>query len=263
MKKFLIIKLMIISAFAYVNPKDSFFIKEKLKFRYLLLMILYCCNFYSNAQNIVPNSSFENFLNDSIKYYKYKDWKIVNKSGNTPDFNCYKENLKTVTPFNTTMKTGIACMGLDVYPLAESVEVHLKDTLKKDSIYKISMFVKLKKENCVIGVTSFIVYLTDSLMSYNKYKKNAPVLLRNSDSTAIINSTEWVRIEEKYKAKGGECFLILGSYKKKDWELYLYYLPILKQQQKLYDLQSKERYMLSYYFIDDVEIELSPMSQSK
>jgi hypothetical protein len=122
----------------------------------LITVLIFCASFYSEAQNIIPNPSFEDTIKRNFGL-KYADgWN--NPTRSTPDYYTIFHNQKHPDfgiPQNLIgfqqPNFGRAYIGIRIYPLdsrfmawkREYLQSKLLNPLKKDSIYCLQLFVSL------------------------------------------------------------------------------------------------------------------------
>ncbi len=226
-----------------------------------------------NAQNLVPNPSFEEYSDcpEDINYNKKKlipeDW--FSPTGGTADYynSCSRFNVSV--PVNlmgsTFAANGNAYMGLILlekpdytnfnkkkpYNYREYVSCKLKEPLKKDSLYHI----KFK-----FAVADFSTYALNKLglALSNKlaYKPSdqplylAPALCLKADLDTIEQSI-WYTIEKTYLAKGDEKYLTIGNFFNDENTEYIELDYSLVPKTRM-DRVFEDGY--AYYYIDNISI---------
>lgn len=127
----------------------------------------------------------------------------------------------------------------------ERIEVKLLESLKKDSIYCVSMFVVNKLAVSIfppISMTSTsnlqFLFTADSLIDNNPIGAVYYVpSVKNPDELIITDTSNWTKISGCYKALGGESYLTIGSF--------------FNDANSTTTNSSSEG---AYYFIDDVSV---------
>ena len=171
------------------------------------------------SQNLVPNSDFENYFENEKGYYRPYNWISIKGS---PDFYIY--NRDTIYTLGWSLKNGQYYNSKQkrYYPYpyttnsmyclfySESIGIHLKDTLEKDTVYYLEFMV-----TCADKVTHFTkdvgIFLTDGKQDYapqGRLLKNIEPVL--SSSVYIDDKYKWYKVSGKYNSNGNENFLIFG-----------------------------------------------------
>lgn len=197
---------------------------------------------WSQINNLVPNSSFEDYLscpNSNGNLEIATPWfSPITPLCTSEYFNSCAISILVDVPLNNIgfqyARTGDAYAGIGIYSTPgnyrEYIEVELMQPLTSN------------KEYCVEFFYSFSEYLPVFADSIGVYFSNIPTL---SDSVitlpvipqvylpVIIDSIEWVSFYASFTATGGEKFMTIGNF-----------APILTEEG------------LAYTFIDDVSVYL-------
>ena len=221
------------------------------------IFILYF-TFFCNAQNLVPNPSFEDTLScptDQDQLYKVKPW--FRPTMGTPDYfnQCYHSTSPTPMgiPLNffghQYARTGNAYAGEYVvynkkyqFINMEYIETRLIDSLKPGNKYFVTFYVSLG-DTCNLATNRMGAYLSkDSLYNYSTLSTlNVTPQIENPVDSVIADKINWIKISGTYIARGGEKFIAIGDF---------------------YDYSSNTVDSLSsgiggmYYYIDDVSVTL-------
>lgn len=222
----------------------------------LLLHIVALLVFTVNAQNLVPNPSFEektycpsNFNQQQLK--SLSSWSQVNEG--TPDhFSSCSQ--KVGVPNNLFgvqgAKEGESYAGMAVYSptqrnYREYLTTKLTRALNPGEMVCIEMY---------ISTADYSKYVTDAfglVLSENKLSQVRNQVIPYSQSLAnpklhmLDAYSEWVLISDVYTAKGGEQFLTIGNFKAdKD-------LKILSRTR---DSGAKDENRWSYIYVDNVSV---------
>jgi gliding motility-associated-like protein len=144
-------------------------------------------------------------------------------------------------------RTGVGYAGIAFWSdneWRERIEVELIDSLAKDTIYCVKMFVVNKKPlidptNTLTSTSNLQLYLSeDTLIDYpNSFNFLTPSI-KNPDNLIIEDTTNWTEISGCYKALGGEKYLTIGSFYN-------------NAQSNI----SNPTSISAYYLIDDVSVE--------
>lgn len=214
---------------------------------YLIILVVYISFIQINAQNLIPNPSFEKFDTSFVlpgPYYLnqsfgiYDDWESIN----TADF-YYTENYwifdnmapslfdSLVTyvyvgadscflcvPQNNfgyrTARTGNGYTGIRAYSGAyghnykEFIKVEFTEPLIQDKLYHISFYVCPSTQNPFF-LNSLGAYVSDfELNSYPSSSVSAQILTNQT----LSNTSEWVEVKGLYRANGGESHITIGNF---------------------------------------------------
>jgi len=185
--------------------------------------------FITQAQNLVPNPSFEDTLNcpaNQDEVYNAPPW-FRPTIGTSDYFNqCYSGGLTNVdVPGNFegyqfartgNAYTGIACAGYVFFPdnRREYIEARLIDSLIAGKKYYIEFYVSLSDSS--IWAIDFIgAYLSkDSVYDYTTLD-TLPFIpqIENPAYNKITDKINWTKISEFYTAQGGEKFIVIGNFR--------------------------------------------------
>jgi len=250
-----------------------FFIFEKVDLdwtmnKYLLLLIFFLASACRlNAQNLVPNGSFEILTKRCPKRFTtiregiLKSWFSPNNS--SPDFFniCALDEFSSV-PENIFIdslypKSGNGYAGLVLYnghmpKHREYISVQLIEPMLQDSIYSISFFVS--PSNRYISTVAYSSNAIGLVFSQEKLYAKPLMQIKRKPSLEVPpaffmkKSGIWYEINTTYKALGGEMYLTIGSFRKeKDMQM-----QILDGQKV-----TKLNYLpFVYIFIDDIQVSL-------
>jgi gliding motility-associated-like protein len=204
-----------------------------------------------NAQNLVPNWTFEDTLNcptNILQIYNAPPWYKTTSQSSPDYFNaCTNANVVDV-PGNFEgyqyAKTGQAYMGIDIYTknfaLREYMSVRLKDSLVLNKKYCVEFYVSLS-DSSSYAIGSMGAYLSkDSITDTNLVLPYSPQVFNPSNN--IINDKQnWIKITDFFYAAGGEKYLTIGNFNT-DANTDTLYLG--------------GNNLFSYYYIDDVSVYL-------
>jgi len=277
------------------------------KWMRLIIGILLCIlSISSYAQNLIINGSFEQY--DTCPEQKDKrrfpvtNWYRLNDFNTTDYFNegasgCFNENSFLYGEYDNTPYTkaylGSAYIGMYQCPLnfksittigySESPLGKLSTTLQKDSIYRVSMHIKIPVTS-TYNLSSFsMVFLADSFVPVNPYhtlsfheiwnyleKGNRAGIAELDIRAATFRRNEWIKFETTYRATGKEKFILLSFYPHFSEKQKRKYQQLIadKKEKKMYKKIAK-RYTMrkekedapegeffdAYFYIDDVRVE--------
>lgn len=161
---------------------------------------------------------------------------------------------------NQQPRSGIAYAGIYGYEYGDNkppdgreyIEGQLSTSLLKDSVYKVEFFVSLA-EKVSDGASDMIgAYLSKELIKSDVIPPAVPGVLPFQPQVSslkgyvLADTINWMRICGYFNAEGGESFITIGNYLPNSEITYLH----IKSQ---YGPQS-------YYYIDDVSVEKSPIN---
>jgi hypothetical protein len=239
----------------------------------IFIIFLSFLTFISKSQNIVRNGSFEDIkiitekngkeikfydrrCIDSIYWWDYsKDRKYAGENVYPHIFN-FKES--EWQPGDLLVKdtiNGKICLEVCFYPGCGTLRSQLSESLLKDSIYLISMYV-----HKILGGTACMkyipIYLTNKYPSTEVINNNNNIKLINEDGNDIIESEKWIKLICEYKANGEEKYLQIGEYDKNKYKNVWYKCDLSKQFLKDHIVVGTQGKSTSWYFIDKIEIKL-------
>ena len=162
----------------------------------------------AQAQNLVPNPGFEEYLANQRSAY----W--TQAEGEYNHFN--HETIKGI-PMSTKDGKGYHCLCMYGYELNEFMHVQLKSPLKKGQAYRLSMDIRLSNS-------------TDEVNKYDNYKKLENIYWYFTDFAIDVrkklfitaepqvsfkisdkNTLSWLHLETEYYAAGDEHYLTIGN----------------------------------------------------
>ena len=176
------------------------------------------------SQNLVPNPSFEDFVDFSGK--TNSGWHKIQNT-DTPDY----FNFDRPKPINnifdkyiggTQPKTGNAFVGFfclrsnpqrNVKNVREYIGTTLLNPLEKDSLYKVEISLCLDAESNA-AIKNFGLIFSANSLEFNKdyqlfsAKPQIEFTLSYPDKT-----TGWITVSSFYKATGNEKCIIIGNFK--------------------------------------------------
>lgn len=220
------------------------------------------------AQNLISNPSFEAYTacperNGDIK--KCISWSTTSSSS-TPDYfnRCFQKGKISGVALGVPQNSegfkepvsGDAYVGLAVYfkksfYTREYIQNSLKEPLEKGKKYKLSFYIALSDSS---EFTSDHIGVDFSVMP-NGISSFAPEPLlssRNSLHISIPNSQnnhQWIEVEAEFVARGGEEYMIIGSFRPNMTEKE--YRKRLKKN--LLNCSNSE--CAAYYYVDEVFLE--------
>lgn len=210
-----------------VSKKANGLITYKYVIKLLFLFSLYALQWETKAQNLIADSSFENYTNcpTGISYLNYlKFWKQLSNHGGTADFfhKCALLGNNISVPQNyfgyENAASGNGYVGIVLLHkrsenYREYIQTQLIDTLAKGRTYKVSFKYSLA-DSCNFSTNSLGIYFSDEMI-----RTDTPILGKNINVTPqlILNKdlntvNGWERISFNYLAKGGEKYITLGNF---------------------------------------------------
>jgi gliding motility-associated-like protein len=228
--------------------------EDFLKMRYVFV---FCSMFFfvkTEAQNLVPNWSFENYSlcpDNSSQLNRTLSW--FSPSLGTPDyFNDCNNPGNFGVPFNVwgyyqLAHTGNAYAGCqfggNVPPLnfREYIEVQLSDSLIDGKSYCVSFYISLGNY-CSMAISNVGCYLSqNSITSSNIYALPVIPQIENPIGNYLSDTLNWMKISGIFIAAGGEQFITIGNF----------HDDASTDSTSLYQTVNGRYY---YYYIDDVSV---------
>jgi outer membrane protein OmpA-like peptidoglycan-associated protein len=177
------------------------------------------------AQNLVSDSSFENWgkfkpspHGNYTVLNNIEEWKSVNKGTNTPDFTYFKNSNDYDYGFGRQKPhTGNAFVHINfTINNAECVEVKLIEPLLPNHFYKIQLFVSRAEYSAFTYLKAIPAMLTYGKYDMSEKFKDIPILELEPDSGeyALRDTLQWHKCSKIYRAKGGESWLMIGTYRR-------------------------------------------------
>lgn len=220
----------------------------------LLFYFLIVCLHFSKGQNLVPNSSFENFTScpDTIGQIAFADpW--FSSNGGTADFfhSCGGDSSDVSVPISVKAGmqvplTGNGYAGIRVFadggPAGkEYLGVELLEELVSGKRYLISFNVVLSEESS-FAISDLGLYLSPIKLTQGGGVIDDVTPQIINQSGIIDDADEWTRISSCYEAQGGEKFVTIGNFntdENTNWK---------------YVLGGNIYFERSYYLFDDISI---------
>lgn len=218
--------------------------------RLFLITILFTQ--YTYSQNLLRNSSFENFigcqaLNDE---FSCEDWYSVNGSVDYYNLTCkdnYLPDSRWVLPNPNFGKAFIGLRIIDIQGNLEHAQGELLKPLLPDHYYKLELYIRNPSKIFLLTSANLEGYFTserivwgnDPYYNLKQLKSNIPVKYKKFYSYNYINAIypyefkaqvhfkefdlsedeKWLKISNLFKAKGGEKYLTLGLFSISNEEL--------------------------------------------
>lgn len=196
---------------------------------YLIYCIVYACILLlpgiSPAQNLIPNGGFENYrtcprqdnlLREAVPWF--------NPNGATPDF--YHECMPTVQmELPPHSGQGLARLFLDVN-WSEYLATPLKEPLEAGECYFFELYIATPSPPRYLSGNIGAYFSEQPLQSAGKQLFTVDPQVLDQALNTGIPVLRWERISGYLKAKGGERFVTIGSYKKLPVFLGFFYLFI-------------------------------------
>lgn len=240
-----------------------------MRYPYLLLPALLLLPRLLTAQNLVPNPSFEDpsikktihrfSLHKPMGYEIVKNWYMPTRG--TSDY--YNTSHSTTAGYATPVAhTGTGRIGMiaargafqgndsryDNYK--EYITARLTEPLVKDSIYVVSFYVVLDRISRYAEKNIGILLHDGPVMenTYNAFGSEG-LAVSTPKGEYFTETTKWTKISAQYKAKGGEDYLVLGSFGPSRPQLVSQLPPYRKVMWRPSGVTQ-----MAYYFIDDVSV---------
>lgn len=216
----------------------------KILVTFLFLLFTYL---FANAQNLVPNPSFEDTVsctgpwNCSCTLEIAYPW--FNPNTATSDFisiyfNCGDHY------YNQNPRTGSAYAGIFgwLVQTREYLEVKLDSSLQQGIKYCLSFYIS-RNEGCSGATDKIGAYFSnDSLLSNSPYNIPVQPQIETTAGVLISDTMNWIQISGEFIAQGGESFLTIGNFR--------------DTANCLWQILDSNNFVCShaYYYIDDVSL---------
>jgi OOP family OmpA-OmpF porin len=238
--------------------------KEGLIFWMAFILPLYFC-FPVQSQNLVPNPSFEDFVDFTGK--TNSGWHKIQNT-DTPDYfnfdghksynNIFAEYIGGTLPKTGSAFVGFFCLRSspqrNVKNVREYIGTTLLNTLEKDSLYKVEISLCLDAESNAAIKNFGLIFSANSLEFNKDYQLFSAKPQIEFSLSYPDKSTGWITVSSFYKASGNEKCIIIGNFRT-DKATVFKKLAVtkVKGKDKKWDLQIAET--AAYYYVDDVIIE--------
>ncbi len=205
----------------------------------LLLAALFFVLAQANSQNLIPNPGIEEYTNCPSKLKQLdhtKHWFSAN-AGSPEYYNSC--GLKGgIEPHSGKGMLGAIFFGAYYFDL-EYLEIELRSRLKEGKEYCFSFYIQ-PDPNCPVINNKIGAYFSDQKVSANTWNfiEAKPQLYFEEFPVP----GEWIEYKSTFIAKGGEAFLVLGNFFKKEKVNYTNYAP------------RKKEAWFSYYYLDDFSL---------
>jgi hypothetical protein len=197
---------------------------------YYFITLLISFGFYaSKSQNLIRNSSFENFINQhnpSVEgafdnynvtpfVHVLNDWNTFNSSDHYDSaFAVGGYNVPYSVIGNSYAKNGYAFVGLIAFVKAgetkEYINQHLSIPLKGDTNYCLSFFVsRADRVTYSIKNMGACFSINSPTLVSNYYINATPQIV---SSGYISDTVNWVEVKGCFTAQGGEEYLTIGNF---------------------------------------------------
>lgn len=254
------------------DHRNSFIFKLLRKGYIILLLYLLLVYGAAAQQNLVPNPSFEDYIdcptdvsgmpysNDYTTFETVLDWANPVRY-TSPDYynRCAAPNSRINIPYNITgyqePRTGDAYTGIVAYnkttsptmERSEYIYCKLASKLSAGVTYNVSFYISATHNGDEQGGYSAVdvigAALSDTITHNNSsFLLSMPYHIRNQEGIFLDDTSSWTLVSGTYVAKGGEEYLTIGRFDNGT--------PI---KTKPYFTQQSAN-ILSYYYIDDVSV---------
>lgn len=206
----------------------------------VLLALLFSAHLGVNAQNLIPNGSFEEFEScpdDLRQLDRAKHWSGANTGSPELFHACGFEN-RYVQPFDGEGMAGLI-LHADYSNSVEYLQVTLTDSLVKGKTYCFSYQIRAGNFSPIM-INKIGAHFSRKKLSSPNWE---PFYLRPTvfEKEIVDNRDNWRKISTQFTAKGGERFFIFGNFFEQHF---------LKE--KL--VQPPKMNWYTYYFVDDFQL---------
>jgi len=238
---------------------------EKIRYLRIILIVFLFYNQATLSQNLVPNPSFEEFLD--FKTDNKSSWHKLQNS-DTPDYfnfgnaessnNIFNEYIGGTYPKSGVAFVGIFCLRINphrnIKNIREFIESPLTKHLEKDSVYKIELSLFLDEESNIAIKNFGILFSESTMQSDNDLRLFAIKPQIEFNSSFLDNRDNWITLQAFYKAAGTEKYLVIGNFRSDKTAITKKNIPaVRKGKREKWGLSQSEK--ASYYSIDDVVVE--------
>lgn len=223
-----------------------------------ILIFILAITRISTAQNLVPNSSFEEYskcpLGFSTKPSDFAAMHWLSASTGTPDYYNKCSIGENDVPANwagvSHTHSGAGYAGIYAWSFSsgyrEYVQCELMEPLQAGVTYKVSFYYRISSYS-VYAIDRIGILFSDSLFNQNHDQRimTEPTFQQVKSFSELSNG--WQLASFDLKAKGGERFLTIGNFARNEETKYM----------KI-DFRLGKSSMLggsSYYYLDDVSVE--------
>ncbi len=205
------------------------------------------------AQNLVPNSSFEDTLNNPNWNSPLIQDNCTYWYGPSPGTTDYFNDLNPLCPgcisaFTHVAKTGFAFAGIYTFVSDSSLNedyremlcVKLNDTLQSGRKYQLVFYVA-RAWFFNYSCNNIGAYFSETPQTNSNMTTTLPHI-ENDPNSQSLDTVEWVRIAGLYTASGSELYLTIGNFNNNSSSDTSYMGGGVSNQ------------LISYYFVDDVSL---------
>ncbi|MGW8314714.1 MAG: OmpA family protein [Bacteroidales bacterium] len=217
---------------------------------------------HAQPTNLVVNPSFEesvDFQDNSTN----KNWSKCLKN-DTPDYIeftsrgepefYYSKYIGGLLPYDGEAYAGIFCYRTNplrgVENIREFIQAPLKETLEKDTLYRISLYIALDPESNT-AINNFNIYLGNDQLFFKREKQMFELRPQLRFQQESFDSLSWMELTGNFIAKGNESVIVIGNFrpdnsigKKRVW-----YESEMLPKWNLHELERA-----AYYYIDLVSV---------
>ncbi len=206
------------------NIKDFVEQNWSVKYIYLILTCLLSVQVDSNAQNLVPNPSFEEIIECPYHLHdmrSLKDWFILPEhEGSANQFHSCATEERQQVPENAWgyqhPATGEGYIGFIQYwvqwpEYREYTYVKLDTVLSEGTTYTVSLKYSLPNESKYAS-NHFGIYFTDTVEHSAEYEGPFSRTPHLSTSSFMTDTSGWNPLEWHYTAQGFEQYMLIGSF---------------------------------------------------
>jgi outer membrane protein OmpA-like peptidoglycan-associated protein len=223
-----------------------------------------------NSQNLVPNSSFEEKID--FNQGNPVNW-IKCLKNDTPDHFLFESEDEFISmkseyyggtaAYDGNGFVGIFCYRVNPYrgiaDIREFIQIGLISPLKKDSLYKVSLFIKIDQESNR-AINYFHIHFSDIPIKKTHEKQIYGTKPSITFRKNYFDNVEWVELEETYRALGNEKFIILGNFYP-DRRVRTKKVGFEKENNLKLKWNLGEKETVAYYYIDKIMV--SPIHEMR
>lgn len=210
-----------------------------MKFRLLAICIV--ASMISNAQNLIPNGSFEDILDCStfVSENVFNDWRPINNFELGVNYFTFGENcgINLEGVYDCPAQDGVAYVGIRMTTMTSTLDyepknyvfVELPDSLAVNTCYTFKCYLRRAESIGYFGGNKFGAWFSHSSPPEpqgffdNVLIDTIPQVL-SQDTIIFSEAEQWVLFEQNFEVSGGEKFMTLGAFQSiAEMDLYFYY----------------------------------------
>lgn len=228
----------------------------------VIILLFLVIPLFPQQGNLVLNPSFEErvdflFGDPSLEWTRglrndTPDYITFTERGE-PDF-YYRKYIGGLLPVDGNAYAGIFCYRIHplrgIKEVREFIQVPLKHTMEKDTLYTISFFVALDPESNR-AVNNFNVHFSSSPLNVKNEKAMYDLYPKVRFKRTWYDTITWTKLEKEYKSRGNESHLVIGNFSsdKSTGKKKVAFESDMEAKWNMHELEE-----VAYYYVDNVSI---------